>query len=165
MESDLVPEFLLLFTFLRHLNYFSQSQFVFFPPSAITTSCLLRKPGAWRESMGKRAVPGASAKREDLLGGEWSESKLFLGPIRKEKIYWEESEVKVAPSCLTLCDPMDCSPPGFSVREILQARMLDWVAIPSTRGSSQPGDWTQVSTSQADSLPSEPPGKPIRRKR
>ena len=144
MESDLVPEFLLLFTFLRHLNYFSQSQFVFFPPSAITTSCLLRKPGAWRESMGKTAVPGASARREDLLRGEWSERRSVM---------------------LTLCDPMDYSPPGFSVREILQARILDRVAIPSTRGSSQPGDWTQVSTSQADSLPSEPPGKPIRRKR
>ena len=37
---------------------------------------------------------------------------------------------------------MDCSPPGSSVRGILQARMLEWVAMPSLRGSSQPGDWT-----------------------
>ena len=45
----------------------------------------------------------------------------------------------------TLCDPMDCSPPGSSVHEILQARILAWVAIPFSRGSSRPRDWTQVS--------------------
>ena len=39
-------------------------------------------------------------------------------------------------SCLTLCDPMDCSPPGSSVHGILQARILEWVAMPSFRGSS-----------------------------
>ena len=38
-------------------------------------------------------------------------------------------------SCLTLCNPMDCSPPGFSVHGILQARTLDWVAVLSSRGS------------------------------
>ena len=46
--------------------------------------------------------------------------------------------------CLTLCDPMDCSPPGSSVHGILQARVLMWVAMPSSRGSSQPKDWTCV---------------------
>ena len=40
----------------------------------------------------------------------------------------------VAQSCLTLCDPMDYSPPGFSVHGILQARILEWVAIPFSRG-------------------------------
>ena len=44
-------------------------------------------------------------------------------------------------SCLTLCDRMDCSPPGFSVHGILQARILEWVAMPFSRGSSQPRDW------------------------
>ena len=44
-----------------------------------------------------------------------------------------------------LCDPMDCSPPGSSVRGILQERILEWVAMPSSRGSSQPSDQTQVS--------------------
>ena len=39
-------------------------------------------------------------------------------------------------SCLTLCDPMDCSPPGSSVHGILQARILEWVAMPFSRGSS-----------------------------
>ena len=55
------------------------------------------------------------------------------------------SEVKVAQSCLTLCDPRDCSPPGSSVHEISQARILEWVAIPSSRGSSRLRDRTQVS--------------------
>ena len=45
-------------------------------------------------------------------------------------------------SCLTLCNPMDCSLPGFSVRGVLQARTLEWVAMPSPRGSSRPRDWT-----------------------
>ena len=43
-------------------------------------------------------------------------------------------------SCLTLYDPMDCSPPGSSVHGILQARILEWLAMPSSRGSSPPRD-------------------------
>ena len=49
-----------------------------------------------------------------------------------------ESEGSAAQSCPTLCDPVDCSPPGFSVHGILQARILEWVAISFSRGSS----WT-----------------------
>ena len=48
-------------------------------------------------------------------------------------------------SCPTLCDLMDCHLPGSSVREFLQARILEWVNIPFSRGSSQPRDLTQVS--------------------
>ena len=48
-------------------------------------------------------------------------------------------------SCPTLCDPVDCSPPGSSVHRILQARILEWVAISFSRGSSWPRDWTRVS--------------------
>ena len=44
-----------------------------------------------------------------------------------------------------LCNPMDCSPPGSPVHGIFQARILEWVAISSSRGSSQPRDWTHVS--------------------
>ena len=51
----------------------------------------------------------------------------------------------VAQLCLTLCDPMDCSPPGSSVHGILQARILEWVPISSSRGSSRPRNWTPVS--------------------
>ena len=47
--------------------------------------------------------------------------------------------VKSLQSCQTLCNTMDCSPPGSSVHGILQARMLEWVAMPSSRGSSDPG--------------------------
>ena len=46
-----------------------------------------------------------------------------------------------AQSCLTLCNPMDCSPPGSSVHGIAQARILEWIAISSSRGSSQPRHW------------------------
>ena len=48
-------------------------------------------------------------------------------------------------SCLILWDPMNCSPPGSSVHGILQARILEWVAIRSSRGSSWPRDWTHIS--------------------
>ena len=51
----------------------------------------------------------------------------------------------VAQSFPTVCDPMDCSPPGSSVHGILQAGILEWVAVPSSRGSSPPRDGTQVS--------------------
>ena len=51
-----------------------------------------------------------------------------------------------AQPCPTLCDPVDCSLPRFSVHGILQARILEWVAIPFSTGSSQPRDWTRVST-------------------
>ena len=50
------------------------------------------------------------------------------------------NEVKVVQSCLTLCDPMD-----YTVHRILQARILEWVAFPFSRGSSQPRDQAQVS--------------------
>ena len=63
-------------------------------------------------------------------------------------------------SCLTLCNPMDCSPPGSSVQGTLQARILEWVAIPFSRGSSQPGIEPGSPAFQVVSLPSEPPGKP-----
>ena len=62
----------------------------------------------------------------------------------------------VAKLCPTLCNPMDCSPPGFFVHEISQARILEWVAISYSRGFSQPKDRNGVSCSsltlQADSL-------------
>ena len=64
--------------------------------------------------------------------------------------------MKVTQSSLTLCDPMD-----YAVHGILQVRILEWVAFPFSRGSSQPRDQTQVSpTLQVASLPAEPQGKP-----
>ena len=66
-------------------------------------------------------------------------------------------------SYLILCDPVDCSPPGSSVHGILQGRILEWVAMTSSKESSQPRDRTRVSLLhwQAGSLPLSPPGKPI----
>ena len=90
----------------------------------------------------------------------------------------------VTQSCPTLCNPTDCSPPGFSVHGIFQARILEWVAISFSRGSSKPqklnlglphckqtlyclshqGSYPGLKptspTLGAHSLPSEPPGKP-----
>ena len=68
-------------------------------------------------------------------------------------------------SCPTLCNPMACSPPGSSIHGILQARILEWVAMPSFMGSSQPRDQTQGSlmfpTLAGRFLPLAPPGKPL----
>ena len=93
----------------------------------------------------------------------WALSQLFLSPLSLSFFflpyifYWSIVDlpsfkctarwfsytyvkVKVSQSCLTLCDPMDCTVPG-----ILQARILEWVPFPFCRRSSQPRDWTQVS--------------------
>ena len=62
----------------------------------------------------------------------------------------------------TLCHLMDCSPPGSSVHKILQARILEWVAMPFSRGSSRPRNWNHgscISAWRADFLPTEPPAR------
>ena len=56
---------------------------------------------------------------------------------------WESEVAQLYP---TFCDPMDCSPPGFSIHGIFQAWVLEWVAISFSRGSSQPRNWTWVSS-------------------
>ena len=71
----------------------------------------------------------------------YKENVLYLSLSMMRKV---QVKSEVAQSCLTLCDPMDCSPPGSCVHEILQARILVWVAIPSSRGSSQPRNQTQI---------------------
>ena len=68
-----------------------------------------------------------------------------------------KSESEVAQSCLTLRDPMDCSPPDSSIHGILQARILEWVAM----DLPDPGIEPRSPTLQADALTSDPPGKPI----
>ena len=60
---------------------------------------------------------------------------------------------KLLQSCLTLCDPKDCSSPGSSVHEILQARILEWIAILSPRDLPDPGtESASPAAQQADSL-------------
>ena len=71
--------------------------------------------------------------QDDRIGKSWAH------------FYQRKSENKVAQSCLTLCNPMDCSLPGFSIHGILQARIPKWVFISFFRRSSQPKDQTQVS--------------------
>ena len=69
----------------------------------------------------------------------------------------------ITKSCLTLSNPMDCSPPGSSVHGISQARILEWTAMPSSRGSSQPKDQICVSSVSCIGtwvfLPLVPPGR------
>ena len=102
----------------------------------------------------------------------WTEGS-FRSPIRYYRtnflanpihIKVRKVKVLVAQSCLTFCNPMDCSSSGSSVHGFLQARILEWIPIPFSRGSSQPGTEARSPISpalQVDSLPSEPPGKPI----
>ena len=65
------------------------------------------------------------------------------------------SQVKVAQSCLTLCDPMD-----YTVHGILQARILEWVAFPFSGDLPNPRIEPRSPALQVDSLPAQPPGKP-----
>ena len=69
----------------------------------------------------------------------------------------------VAKSYETLCDPMDPSPSGSSVHGIPQARILEWIAMPSSRGSSRPRVWTWVSRTAGRFFYWQPPGKPTSR--
>ena len=82
--------------------------------------------------------------------GILSNSEILLGTRVKMKVkvtqscpplcnpmdYKGKKDSEVAQSCPTLCDPVDCSPPGSSVHDILQARILEWVAMPFSRESS-----------------------------
>ena len=82
-------------------------------------------------------------------------------------IYCVWGWVLVAQLRPTLCEPMDCSPPGPSVQRIPQARKLGWVAIPFSRGSCRPRDWIHVSWLhllhwQVDSFPLSHLGSPRR---
>ena len=97
-----------------------------------------------------------------LINSLWTQ--LLLNSI---KYIWLTSacKEKLLQSCLTLCSPMDCSLPGSSVHGILQARILEWVAMPSSRGSFQPRDQTCISSvylhQQVGSLILALPGKPL----
>ena len=84
-------------------------------------------------------------------GSQWSPTPGILAlvyPISEYRIHWWFLPVSMdtfIQSCPTLCNPMDYSWPGSSVYGIFQARILEWVAISLSRGSSQSRDWTQVS--------------------
>ena len=108
-------------------------------------------------------------KKVDRSGGKYHQmiqNYSHLLKLKSTEFFFEGTvtmNVVVSLPCPTLCDPVDCGPPGSSVHGILQARILGWVAMPSSRGSSQLRDWTQVSRtggqilyrmSKSSSLPS-----------
>ena len=97
----------------------------------------------------------ASPLMESLLS-LWVEA-IFLRAL--SLLNKKKAKGLVAQSCLTLCHPVDCTLPGFSVHGILQARILEWVAISFFRGSHRPKDKPGSPALQADYLPSYPPGK------
>ena len=76
----------------------------------------------------------------------------------KMGLSWITWQVLVAQSCLTLCNPMYCSPPCSSVHGILQARVLEWVAMPSPGDLPDPGIEPGSPALQSDPSLSEPPG-------
>ena len=76
-------------------------------------------------------------------------------------VLYRSAWVKDAQSCPTLCDTMDCNPPGFTVHGIFQARILEWFAIPFSKGSSQPRDQTKVSGIAGRFFTVWAPGKPV----
>ena len=91
---------------------------------------------------------------DQLTGSKFGKEydKLYLFNLYAYLIYMQSAVCVCAKSlhlCLTLCDAMDCSPLGSSVQGILQARTLEWVAMPSSGASSQPRDRICVSLSPA----------------
>ena len=86
----------------------------------------------------------------------WQELDQINGQLKT--FSWKKVRMKVTQSCLTVCNPMD-----YIVHGILQARVLQWVAFPISRGSSQPRDRTHVSyiVGRFFFLPVEPQGKPL----
>ena len=108
----------------------------------------------------QEALTKTIPKKKKCKKATWLSRRLYKemrkGERRKGKIHPTECRVpenseereaasEVAQSCPTLCDPMNCSPSGSSVHGIFQARMLEWIAISFSRGSSRPRNQTRVS--------------------
>ena len=133
----------------------------------VGAECWIQSWGRWFHQPGLqmetpvKAGPQSSKAPSGFRRGDGSipqgkhTGALCLGPTQTSPVYlfgwsWSVSSiivvgVLVTLSCPTLCDPMDCGPPGSFVHGILQARTLEQVAIPFSRGSFQPRDWTWVS--------------------
>ena len=80
-----------------------------------------------------------------LSSSNFEAAVTFAARCKPLPIYSSAAAAKSLQLCPTLCDPMNHSPPESSVHEILQARILEWIAMPSFRGSSQPRDRTLIS--------------------
>ena len=129
---------------------------------------------AWRQHRERRFGIGVGHPGDPLkLRSQTQISGLSAHTLDSQLLRREDSQgqfrkkvkVLVTQSCPTLCDSMDCSLPVSTVHGILQARILEWVAMPSSRGSPRPRDQTRhclyLLHWQACSSPSEPPGKPM----
>ena len=98
----------------------------------------LRSPGNWHQQWPYFTIRDWRSKQVERL-------ILEVKQLLSSSICSKPGCSCVEQSCLTLCDPMDCGPPDSSVLGILWARILEWVAIPFSRGSSLPRNQTQVS--------------------
>ena len=96
----------------------------------IAITCYLMWSSSWELGEGEILIfPHPASVLGCVFLENWSKNFsafLFLLPLC--------AYVKLLQLCLTLCNPMDCSPPGSSVHGILQTRILEWVAMPSSRG-------------------------------
>ena len=95
-----------------------------------------------REQIGAGEASSRLSQKFNDKCENWDQQKVKIRPLGRES---GEGACSVAQSCPTLCNSLDCSPPGSSVLGISQARILEWVAISFSRGSSWPRDWTQIS--------------------
>ena len=107
-----------------------------------------KNPPAMRETQEKKQVPSLDQEyplEEGMSTERVTESETTERlSTAQYLLYVVCMHASLLQSCLTLYDPMDCSPPGSSVHGILHARILEWVAILFSRGSSRPRDWTWV---------------------
>ena len=80
-----------------------------------------------------------------LRNVRFSEPHCFLELFLSHRTFWRCGDRLVPKTCLTLCDPTDCSPPGSPVHGILQAKILEWVIMSFSRGFYLPRGWTRIS--------------------
>ena len=89
--------------------------------------------------LGPESLGGTCAR-----GIEQQDEEPHSGAVSGKPLLKKSMHAKSCKSCPALCDPEDSSPPGSSVQAILQARLLEWVVVPSSRGSSPPRDQSWV---------------------
>ena len=111
--------------------------------------------------LSKPHSPHLQNENQDSIWVENERKTWWLQHVSQHLLRASLISVLVTQSCLTLCDPMDYSPPGSAVHGILQARILEWVAIPFSRDLPNPGIKPRSPALQADSLPLNHHGSPI----